>query len=48
MCEKERFISIALRIIRMSSRLAIPVLFVLLLSIVFVPRVWARQALENP
>ena len=32
----------------MSSRLIIPVSVVLLLSVVFVPRVWARQALENP
>ncbi len=31
----------------MSSRLIIPVSAVLLLSI-FAPRVWARQALENP
>ena len=32
----------------MLPRLAIPVLFVLLLSIVFVPHVYAQQTLENP
>ena len=47
-CEKGRVISIALRSLGMSSRLIIPVSVVILLSVVFVPRVWARQALENP
>ena len=32
----------------MSSRLAVPVLFVLLLSVVIVPHVYAQQTLENP
>lgn len=32
----------------MSSRLALPVLFVLLLSVVIVPHVYAQQTLENP